>query len=480
MTARDHLRVGNRRFRRDRAPIDAAPAPRLGEMLQLARERKGVDLYRAERDTKIRLRYLAALEDGDFDELPGAVYTKGFLRNYAIYLGLDPEDLLERWHDEMAALHSTERVVVAPPPQPITSPRSFVNLSPGMAVTGVALLVILLFVGYLGLTLLRLAEVPELKLTSPANRVSEINAERTMLVGTAGAGSLISITTPNGQLMTTIADDDGRWSQEVALARGQNNFQITARDPATQQQSPPLELIISVPLPGSSQAPDSPPPAVAEIRLLLYQPADEYTSTDGRVTISGSTSANSVSVRATLLGPVSPSPSVPDLATPTPSTTDQPDVSPSPSPTPAMPQQLTVGSTGGFSGTLELAAGRWQIDVTAFATGMQSRSVSRHVTVTSTGPAGAVEVVLSIVGGNSWTRAVADGVVVKGYRGKLLRAGSTHTLSAQNELYLRVGNSGAMHVIFNGQDLGALGRSGEVSSWLFRPGQPAERATQGQ
>jgi cytoskeletal protein RodZ len=54
---------------------------------------KGVDLYRAERDTKIRARYLGALERGDYKELPGAVYTKGFLRNYALYLGLDPEDV---------------------------------------------------------------------------------------------------------------------------------------------------------------------------------------------------------------------------------------------------------------------------------------------------------------------------------------------------------------------------------------------------
>ena len=56
-----------------------------------------MDLYRAERDTKIRARYLGALERGDYKELPGAVYTKGFLRNYALYLGLDPDDVLLQW-----------------------------------------------------------------------------------------------------------------------------------------------------------------------------------------------------------------------------------------------------------------------------------------------------------------------------------------------------------------------------------------------
>ncbi len=103
MTARRELRHRKRRLGRGQAPIDATPAPPVGETLQLARERKGVDLYRAERDTKIRLRYLAALEDSDYDDLPAPVYTKGFLRNYAIYLGLDPDELLDRWRDEMEA-----------------------------------------------------------------------------------------------------------------------------------------------------------------------------------------------------------------------------------------------------------------------------------------------------------------------------------------------------------------------------------------
>ena len=50
---------------------------KLGEVLRTAREAKGVDLARVERDTKIRERYLSALERGDYRDLPGAVYTQG-------------------------------------------------------------------------------------------------------------------------------------------------------------------------------------------------------------------------------------------------------------------------------------------------------------------------------------------------------------------------------------------------------------------
>src|SRR4051794_6405898 len=65
--------------RRSDGPAERSETSRPGplpERLYAARERKGVDLYRAERDTKIRARYLAALERGEYRELPGDVYTK--------------------------------------------------------------------------------------------------------------------------------------------------------------------------------------------------------------------------------------------------------------------------------------------------------------------------------------------------------------------------------------------------------------------
>src|SRR5689334_25436712 len=96
MTAREQLKRAARvdRSGADRAAAD--PGPSLPERLYAARERKGVDLYRAERDTKIRARYLGALARGDYKDLPGAVYTKGFLRNYAMYLGRGPDEVLVR------------------------------------------------------------------------------------------------------------------------------------------------------------------------------------------------------------------------------------------------------------------------------------------------------------------------------------------------------------------------------------------------
>ncbi len=67
----------------------------LGERLQEAREGQGISLSQASVETRILQRYLVALEDGDYQHLPGDVYARGFIRNYANYLGLPAEELID-------------------------------------------------------------------------------------------------------------------------------------------------------------------------------------------------------------------------------------------------------------------------------------------------------------------------------------------------------------------------------------------------
>ncbi len=66
----------------------------LGNLLRETREKQGLSLEQVEADTRIRHRFLAALESGDYAALPGQVYVKGFLKTYAAYLGLDAEQVV--------------------------------------------------------------------------------------------------------------------------------------------------------------------------------------------------------------------------------------------------------------------------------------------------------------------------------------------------------------------------------------------------
>lgn len=68
--------------------------PSVGEILQRARSNRGGTIDEASRVTKIPRRYLEALEQENYEVLPAPVYTRGFLRSYAGYLGLEPGKLM--------------------------------------------------------------------------------------------------------------------------------------------------------------------------------------------------------------------------------------------------------------------------------------------------------------------------------------------------------------------------------------------------
>ncbi|MEW6770461.1 MAG: RodZ domain-containing protein [Bacillota bacterium] len=75
----------------------------IGEQLSTARKSRGVSLEAAEEATKIRVRFLEALENEEFSVLPGRVYAKAFLRSYARFLGLDDAALAQEFDAVWAA-----------------------------------------------------------------------------------------------------------------------------------------------------------------------------------------------------------------------------------------------------------------------------------------------------------------------------------------------------------------------------------------
>src|SRR2546423_6961436 len=70
----------------------------IGSSLREARLRQGLDFPEVEQATKIRGKYLRALEDEQFDVLPAQTYVKGFLRSYADFLGLDGQLYVDEYN----------------------------------------------------------------------------------------------------------------------------------------------------------------------------------------------------------------------------------------------------------------------------------------------------------------------------------------------------------------------------------------------
>ena len=417
---------------------------KLGEVLRTAREGKGVDLARVERDTKIRERYLSALERGDYRDLPGAVYTKGFLRNYGAYLGLDPEYLIDLYRIESDAIAGERpRAPAAPRPLAPRRSRAFV-VTPGAVVAAILTILVGGFVAYLGFEFVNFARTPELRITDPPGNVNGYTELQITIRGETEPNASVKVSNlPENP--TVVADAEGSFEVVVGLLPGSNVVQLEADDPTTGRKSEIEQRTILVVTDAGAS------PSGAPTALSLDDPAADAT-VRGRVPIAGTTSPGAeVAVAVTLVHPPTPSFAVTDEL-------GQPvafEATPPPEP---KPMTLTADDTGSFSGELHLRPGEWQLSVSTSG----NDPVTQRVNVA---PGKGLRATLRINGAESYLEVEEDGTPVAGVSGAIAAPGDRVDLSANDELRIRAGNAGAVRLTINGIGIAAMGGDGAVVEW---------------
>ncbi|MBE8948978.1 MAG: helix-turn-helix domain-containing protein [Quinella sp. 3Q1] len=85
----------------------------VGYTLRQERERQNLSISDIEQGTSIRAVYIEAIENGEYDKLPGAIYTKGFIKNYAKFLEMDVEAAAKEFAADMAELSAESATVEA-------------------------------------------------------------------------------------------------------------------------------------------------------------------------------------------------------------------------------------------------------------------------------------------------------------------------------------------------------------------------------
>ena len=112
----------------------------VGEILRRVRVQYGLTLEQVADDTRIVMAYLVALEQGDFERLPAAVYVTGFVRTYSEYLNLDSLKMVQL----LKAQTGISRPVERPKIFPVTKPEQRLPSRKGAIISAVALALILI------------------------------------------------------------------------------------------------------------------------------------------------------------------------------------------------------------------------------------------------------------------------------------------------------------------------------------------------
>jgi len=220
----------------------------LGKTLSSARAKKDISLEKAEVDTKVRLKYLEALEKDDYLNMPPDVYNIGFLTRYAEYLGLNVKKCVNTFLEEKKVQEQIkknkfsfikEKNMLLNPGNPekfrhrlkfVVTPQMFVSLLVALVVVGI--------LGYIWFQVKSFAAAPELELNNPAEQIV-VSTDTIDVVGKTDPTAILSI---NDQLVSI--DEEGNFKQAVKLNKGINEIEIKAQNKAEKETVKTIKILV--------------------------------------------------------------------------------------------------------------------------------------------------------------------------------------------------------------------------------------------
>ncbi|MDD5071272.1 MAG: helix-turn-helix domain-containing protein [Patescibacteria group bacterium] len=193
-----------------------------GELIE-RRQEKNLKLKDIAKKLNIKHEYLEALESGEYNKLPAGVYGKNFLREYAVYLELDPKKLLKELEsDEDWNKPEKSKEIFS---QQVVKKYNFLVV-PKIARSFVIIVVVLALFSYLGFCLKEIMSPPFLSVIEPLdNSVTENNF--VIVFGKTEPEAQIKI---NGEAVAlSSGEKEGLFTEKVNLKTGLNTITITAK-----------------------------------------------------------------------------------------------------------------------------------------------------------------------------------------------------------------------------------------------------------
>jgi len=191
----------------------------VAEQLRSARQTKKLKLEEVARTLKIKYKYLAALEKNQYDKLPEGVYGKNFLREYALFLGLDYQKLVKIFSQEKKNFQPQEYK------QPFSRrivKKTYFWMVPKIVRNILIGLIIIICFFYLGLRLSKIISPPTLFIYSP---IENLVTKKNFLEVSGKTEPEVHLVI-NGE--TILSDSNGNFSKIIDLKKGINTIVITA------------------------------------------------------------------------------------------------------------------------------------------------------------------------------------------------------------------------------------------------------------
>jgi cytoskeletal protein RodZ len=192
---------------------------RLGNLLHQHRLRKKLSLEEVARGTKIKERFLVAIERGDYHKLPSPAYAKGFVINYATYLGLPRAEVIALFRREF-----DEKRAYKVLPDSLTKHQTFpgrhIKIQESLLIIG---LLVFLFVGFLLFQYRAAFIAPPLRITSP--EASAIVGQEVTVSGKTDREASVTV---NNEAVSI--NSHGEFVKRISLFPGKTTVIISAKN----------------------------------------------------------------------------------------------------------------------------------------------------------------------------------------------------------------------------------------------------------
>lgn len=190
----------------------------LGERLRVVREQLKMTISDVAQKLQIDEHYIAALEQGQYHQIPGEIYTKSMLKRYAELLNVNLTHVFQLYSQERKIL---DHVHGEESPSKSRLPRVFVT--PARIKLGVIAILLMGVFSYLGVEVRQMVKPPELTITSPGyDMVTSTSVVR--VAGFTESGAQVFV---NGE--EVIGDQAGSFSEDVTLQPGVNVIEVKAQ-----------------------------------------------------------------------------------------------------------------------------------------------------------------------------------------------------------------------------------------------------------